>query len=531
MITSIKLKYKATMKKLLILLHLVVAGLVASAQGTWSTGMNEADELKGLLGGPYYRYDVEGMGSFILWDWEDWKFRIITDKGTFYSLSGNAGQYVSISMGLYTPEGQLKEKFENSIEVDITSRNTATINKNWMYFPGHRKKIKKMIRALKSGEGYVRIVCKRNNMQDFDLKVTKYDITEEDSTAYKDYPQVFNSATMFCDVNDYSTPDEVAVAMKNKNIKSITLKKGERFKVISLDIKSLSAKIQLPNGKIGWVYALQVPNQRDFLPYVQFRDTFLPNIETGSVAPGMTREEVYIITGNYLVQGSKSYKSFGDYIWYNYTNGNYLFYKNSLYFATNCKGAFYHQCFVDYKLVNVSRNESVMDNNIGSSANYKDELLSVSWVIDRNKINFSVKNNASGSIKILWDDMAFVGINGESLRVIHKGIKYSEKEKEQAPSIVARNAEWHDLIIPADKIYYQKTWAKWSAYPFVDDFLYSPEDESAKHPNGKKIQVLLPVIINEKRYEYQFVFEIENIRFALMNFDYYKNSRVADELR
>ena len=519
------------MKKLLAIALLLFNVMTASAQGTWSTGMNEADELKGLLGGPYYRYDVEGMGTFVLWDWEDWKFRIITDKGAFYTQTGSAGQYVSISMGLYSPDGQLKEKFENAIEVDVNSRNTATINKNWMYYPSHRKKIKKMIHALKSGEGYIRIVCKRNNMQDFDLKVTKYDITEENSTAYKEYPQVFNSATMFCDVNDYSTPEEISVATRNKDLKSTTLKKGERFKVLSLDINSMSAKIQLPNGKTGWVYALQVPNPRDFLPYVTFRDKFLPNIETNSVAPGMTREEVYIITGNYLRPGSKSYKAFRDYIWYNFTNANYLFYKNSLYFATNCNGAFYYQCFVDYKLTNVSRNESVMDNSISSSSSYKDELLSVTWMIDRNKTNFTIKNSASGSIKILWDEMAFVGLNGESHRVIHKGIKYSEKEKEQAPSIVARNAEWHDLIIPADKIYYQKSWEKWSAYPFVDDFLYSPEDESTKHPNGKKIQILLPVIINEKRHEYQFVFEIENIKFGLMNFDYYKSSRVADELR
>ena len=61
------------MKKLFAIAFLLFAVLTASAQGTWSTGMNEADELKGLLGGPYYRYDVEGMGSFILWDWEDWK--------------------------------------------------------------------------------------------------------------------------------------------------------------------------------------------------------------------------------------------------------------------------------------------------------------------------------------------------------------------------------------------------------------------------------------------------------------------------
>ena len=171
-----------------------------------------------------------------------------------------------------------------------------------------------------------------------------------------------------------------------------------------------------------------------------------------------------------------------------------------------------------------------MDNNISNYATYKDELLSVSWSIGRNRADFTIRNIASGSIKILWDDMAFVGINGESHRIIHKGIKYSEKEKEQAPSIIARNSELHDLFIPADKIYYQKSWEKWSAYPFVDDFLYSPEDESTKRPNGKKIQVLLPIIVNEKRYEYQFVFEIDKIRYGLMNYDYYKNSRVADEL-
>ena len=519
------------MKKLLTFV-LLLAWLTSSAQGTWSTGMNEADELKGFLGGPYYRYDVEGVGSFILWDWEDWKFRIITDKGLFDSrISSSGNYYVSISMGLYSPDGKLTDTFENSIEVDNTSRNTATINKNWMYFPGDRKKIKKMIRAIKSGEGVVRIVCKRNDTSDFDLRITKYDITEENSTAYKEFTQVLNRSTQLYDENDYSTPDDVVTASRNNTLKFTTLKKGERFKVLSIAGQQLMlAKVQLPNGRIGWIYPLHVPNKKDFLPYLPFRDKYLPNIETGAVAPGMTREEVFIITGNYLSPEDKSYKAFGDYIWYNFTNANYLFYKNSLYFATNCSGAFYYQSFVDYKLADVNRNESVLDNNISSSTDYKDELLSVSWSIDRNKVNFSVKNNATGSIKILWDDMAFVGINGESHRVIHKGIKYSEKEKEQAPSIIARNAELHDLIIPADKIYYQKSWEKWSAYPFVDDFLYSPEDESTKHPNGKKIQVLLPVIVSEKRYEYLFEFEIESIKYGLMNSDYYRSSRVADEL-
>ena len=215
------------MKKVLTIVLLMLAGLTAGAQeGTWSTGMNEADELKGLLGGPYYRYDVEGIGSFILWDWEDWKFRIITDKGKFEEhISSSGNWYVSISMGLYSPDGKLTEKFENSIESDHSSPNTATINKNWMYFPNHRKKIKKIIRALKSGEGYVRIVCKRKDMSDFDLKITKYDISEENSTAYKDYPQTIDSATLFYDMNDYSTLDEVSEAIRNKTIKIMGIKR------------------------------------------------------------------------------------------------------------------------------------------------------------------------------------------------------------------------------------------------------------------------------------------------------------------
>ena len=42
------------MKKLFALTLLLLTGLTASAQGTWSTGMNEADELEGEKGGPYY---------------------------------------------------------------------------------------------------------------------------------------------------------------------------------------------------------------------------------------------------------------------------------------------------------------------------------------------------------------------------------------------------------------------------------------------------------------------------------------------
>ena len=87
-----------------------------------------------------------------------------------------------------------------------------------------------MLQALKAREGYVRIVCKRKDMQDFDLKITKYDIPEELSTAYKEYKQILNRSVYFFDINDYNTPEALITAANNKeNLKSTILKKGERF--------------------------------------------------------------------------------------------------------------------------------------------------------------------------------------------------------------------------------------------------------------------------------------------------------------
>ncbi len=91
------------MKKLLTIGMLLLAGLTAKAQGVWSTGVIEGDALKGTPTRTYYQYDVEGMGSFILFDWEDWYFHIFTDKGTFdVQYSSSVGHHISFSMGLYT---------------------------------------------------------------------------------------------------------------------------------------------------------------------------------------------------------------------------------------------------------------------------------------------------------------------------------------------------------------------------------------------------------------------------------------------
>ena len=165
------------MKKI-ILFVMLLAAMNASAQGKWTTGFNEADELKGQEGGPFFRYDLEGMGSLILWNWEDWGFKILTENGTFdvWYNEANTHHFVRFTMGLYTLDGKLKEKFDDVLEADHIEMKSAWMNKKWTHYIYDRKKIKKMFRALRSGDGYVRIVCKRRGAPDFDLKITPYNL-------------------------------------------------------------------------------------------------------------------------------------------------------------------------------------------------------------------------------------------------------------------------------------------------------------------------------------------------------------------
>lgn len=164
------------MRKLLTIALLLV-GMTASAQktGEWLTGMNEADELKGQKAGPYYLYEEKSMGSFCVWDWDDWVFRINSNNGPFdvwyYERSGF--RFMKATIGLYDMNGNLIKGRETELAASVDGC-SGWINKNGMYMPATRKFLRKAIGALKSGEGYVRVVCARKGVPEFDLKVMPY---------------------------------------------------------------------------------------------------------------------------------------------------------------------------------------------------------------------------------------------------------------------------------------------------------------------------------------------------------------------
>lgn len=179
------------MKKLFTIALFLLAGLTASAQGTWTALETQADELKGEKGGTHYKYSVEGLGEVEIYDWNDWLFKVTTYNGGFdYNEIKTRQVYnadlsirteplskprykCNVLIGLYNNDA-LKDKLELAMEVDQHQKcQNLTVNKSWFAYPQTGKKVKKLFKAMQEGKGYLRIVAKRKEMPDFDIKITQ----------------------------------------------------------------------------------------------------------------------------------------------------------------------------------------------------------------------------------------------------------------------------------------------------------------------------------------------------------------------
>lgn len=170
------------MKKLFAITLLLLTGLTASAQGQWTTVKVEADELKGVKGGESYQYSVDSIGYIEIADWKKDRIIITTNVGEFeYSKREVANPvthmnkvvYVSkVLIGLYNTEGALQEKLdgESYFDEEGESKSLLVVGRTFT----QARQMKRILKAVRSGEGYLRVVCKRKDLPDFDIKTTPY---------------------------------------------------------------------------------------------------------------------------------------------------------------------------------------------------------------------------------------------------------------------------------------------------------------------------------------------------------------------
>jgi len=172
---------------------------------------------------------------------------------------------------------------------------------------------------------------------------------------------------------------------------------------------------------------------------------------------------------------------------------------------------------------------------------YEDGLIRLSFLFPEKGIkgiNLSMENKTDRSIKILWNEAAYLDENNFSHRVIHYGVRYIERDQPQAPSIIIPGSKLEDIVYPADYVEWKKVLGEtkeWTGKPLLPSgasTLWSPKlpsppfpvnreeaikelekrNDEAKELKGKKIGILLPLQAGGVINEYIFTFEITDIR-------------------
>ena len=144
---------------------------------------------------------------------------------------------------------------------------------------------------------------------------------------------------------------------------------------------------------------------------------------------------------------------------------------------------------------------------------YEDDMIKIIWLPLSTQFGFTLKNKTDHSIKIIWDEAVYVDQNGSSERVMHSGVKYIDKSNPQPPTVVVKNANIDDMIVPTDNVYYTSgQYGGWRTKPMFPN-IASTQDELntlTQKYIGKEVKILLPLKIQETINEYIFTFKVED---------------------
>jgi hypothetical protein len=143
---------------------------------------------------------------------------------------------------------------------------------------------------------------------------------------------------------------------------------------------------------------------------------------------------------------------------------------------------------------------------------FEDSLVLVQWIPSDSDFSVTIRNRTDQTVKVIWDDAAFVDPDGISHRVMHGGVRFVKRSESQPPSVIVGKGMVVDIIVPADFVALASEWR-------VLPFLPTPHPDwdprlfraAAKASVGKTVQVLLPLEFEGVTNDYLFTFVVRGV--------------------
>lgn len=139
---------------------------------------------------------------------------------------------------------------------------------------------------------------------------------------------------------------------------------------------------------------------------------------------------------------------------------------------------------------------------------YNDSIIDITIFGTAQKFSFILRNISNHSLKIIWNEAAFVGLDGSTSKIMHVGTKYSERESDQPATVVIKGAKIDDVATPTANVYYDEGYrVGYNTYGNgwkINSML--PKDYIGKEAG--KIRLMLPIQVKDVVNEYTFVFRV-----------------------
>lgn len=152
--------------------------------------------------------------------------------------------------------------------------------------------------------------------------------------------------------------------------------------------------------------------------------------------------------------------------------------------------------------VRYGKTTTVTENNI-SKYSYVDNIIDILIFASKSEFNFIIKNVSDNSIKVVWNEAVFVDVDGSTSKIMHSGIKYSQREGDQPSSTIIKGAKLEDIAAPTDKVYYSDILKTWDSYS-----LFNNADITKKN---QTVRLMLPIQVKDVVNEYIFEFTLSYV--------------------
>ena len=139
---------------------------------------------------------------------------------------------------------------------------------------------------------------------------------------------------------------------------------------------------------------------------------------------------------------------------------------------------------------------------------YNDSIIDVIIFGTKEQFSFALKNISNHSLKLIWNEAAFVGLDGSSSKIMHAGIKYSERENDQPATTIIKGAKIDDVATPTANVYYDEGYR--IGYSTYGNGWKTKSMLPAEYvgKNAGEIRLMLPIQVKDVVNEYTFVFKV-----------------------